>query len=336
VCPNSDFAEEIIATLYRKTEAEVQVIKSAFSNGINYKDMYIFAKGKGDYILSFKRVKNSKAKLSHKSFAAATLHYSLPTHNFWEIKRKSGHQLINLSIKKAIESDHSKILFLHPSDKNNLRSENISKLQHLEYLSLANCNYSEIPNHIIQLDSLKIIDFSQNPISVIPEEIENIKTLEEVFLSECNSLEIDSVLQVLKNVSLLNHLTLSHNRNVEILPMGITKLKKLESLNLSKCKNIELKECFNILKDCENLKKLNLSACNISKLPPLTGNLLNLEELNLSSNSLNFHGLLDFLNASENSTKIILSNTTFSERQREELHSTHPKIKFINNSKKDS
>lgn len=103
-------------------------------------------------------------------------------------------------------------------------------------LDLRNCGLTELPPEIFEYGKDLIIidlgndDYSEtkNTISVIPEEIKNLKKLHRLNLAYNEILEISEDLSELKE---LTYLDLSHNK-ITYLPSGVANLPKLESLFL--------------------------------------------------------------------------------------------------------
>lgn len=130
--------------------------------------------------------------------------------------------------------------------------ENINKLQKLRQLILTSNNLSNFPMKILQIDSLKILNITNNHITTIPKDIKRLN---------------------------LSHLSLSKNKLKSISPLY--GLKKLYVLDLS---NNNIEKIKNKIKKLKRLQKLYLDSNNIKKLPAGICKLTAIEKLQIYNN----------------------------------------------------
>ena len=143
--------------------------------------------------------------------------------------------------------------FLIINNKNILQinSSLYSKLKYLESLDLSHNIIGKISKKVTNLQNLKILNLSDNYISVLPYFLKDIKHLEELHLNN-NKIElIPSSIQFFTSLKILN---LSQNI-IERLPMEIGLMNKLESLLIDKNEFTEIPTTLCYL---ENLKYIGL------------------------------------------------------------------------------
>ncbi|MFW9825538.1 MAG: leucine-rich repeat domain-containing protein [Candidatus Thorarchaeota archaeon] len=78
--------------------------------------------------------------------------------------------------------------------------EILSKLNHLEYLFITECNLCEIPKFLCKIRSLKEVDLQQNYINSLPKDILDLESLEYLILSDNGLKEIPNFLNKLNNL----------------------------------------------------------------------------------------------------------------------------------------
>ncbi len=146
-------------------------------------------------------------------------------------------------------------------------------------LGLYQCNLSELPAEIVQLQNLQELYLRSNNLSELPAEIGQLQNLQELYLDSNNLSELPAEIVQLQN---LQELDLRSNKLSE-LPAEIGQLQNLQYLNLRSNKLSELPAEIGQL---QNLESLNLESNNLSELPAEIDQLQNLQYLNLSSNNL--------------------------------------------------
>ena len=174
-----------------------------------------------------------------------------------------------------------------------------------------NQNIKYFPNFILELDSLKILNLSNNLLVQIPNKIYELTNLEELYLKNNNLKKIHDGICKLKNLHTLN---ISSN-NISIISNQINKLVNLESLNLSNNNLSSLPLSF--YKLC-NLKNLDLSNNNFKYINISICKLRGLEKLNLKNNKITY--LTKNIKYLTN-LKILLINNNFIDKLPEEIQS---------------
>ncbi|UJR11316.1 hypothetical protein I4U23_015497 [Adineta vaga] len=100
----------------------------------------------------------------------------------------------------------------------------IGKMQHIQFLSLANNSFSELPHLLTQLTSLKLLDLSNNVLQEIPDSIKSFKNLK-ILNVTCNQLR--KVSNELAHLPGIETVLVSHNRILQF-PDNIHCIKSLE------------------------------------------------------------------------------------------------------------
>lgn len=164
--------------------------------------------------------------------------------------------------------------------KNDDASDNFQGFKYLKNLKISGLQDKtvQIPNSIFSIKSLKSLEISGFPDSIISPKIRNLKNLEYLNLYFKGKELPDEICELKK----LKGFELKFG-NLEKLPESIGNLSNLEKLNLIDNKIISLPESIGKLK---KLKILDLHNNYLTALPTSIGNLENLEELNLYTNFL--------------------------------------------------
>ncbi|MFX1258492.1 MAG: leucine-rich repeat domain-containing protein [Promethearchaeota archaeon] len=112
--------------------------------------------------------------------------------------------------------------------------DSFKKLKALEYLNLENNRFNEFPLDIIELTNLKMLNLSgtkdESQSGNIPESIEHLQNLEELYLAYNN---IFILPESIGKLSKLTRLDLSNNK-LKVFPESFKKLKSLSYANLEK------------------------------------------------------------------------------------------------------
>lgn len=107
-----------------------------------------------------------------------------------------------------------------------------SVFTNLEYLNLRGDSLQSIPRSILKLERLKVLDLSENPFELLPDQFIELRSLEELYLNDEPRLDMERSLEVLSQLPRLKSLHIEHDR-LEQLPPNITKLQRLERLYLN-------------------------------------------------------------------------------------------------------
>lgn len=149
-----------------------------------------------------------------------------------------------------------------------------------EYLDLAYLKIRKISRFIKLLTTTKSINLYENHLRSLPNEIGELKQLEELDLGDNRFKKWPSVIS--KQLTNLEELVLAENRLRE-LPEDIGNLRHLKILDLS---NNALKKLPEGIGNLTQLHTLNLSENKLTTLPEGIGNLKSLTSLNLDYNPL--------------------------------------------------
>ncbi len=254
-------------------------------------------------------------------------------------QRKS-HRLEELFLKKNIKDkqsyakylalDHLKHLTIKDNNLNAVPAQ-IGDLTNLRYLKISDTQIDSISKVIGKLISIYALDFSNNRIKYVTNELNGLSKLKYLNLSHS---KFDGQLPNIWDLKELKALDLSNNK-LESIPIDIGKLTQLESLNLS---NNELTELPLSLWNLKNLKFLDLSNNMLDSLdiPIEISNLTQLKSLNLTYNKVT---LLDPKVASEIQKKLKkLKGPYIDETKTKKTNKVDPenKVEEINFSKRES
>lgn len=131
----------------------------------------------------------------------------------------------------------------------------------------------------------KRLDLSYQNLNVVPKSLKNLKELKMLDLSGNTNIDLDKVLESLKNPENLEVLILD-SLHLKELPNNISLLKGLKQLSLGYNKSLDLEKTFTQLYYI-SLEFLNLKGNNIQRLPENIQKLKTIKDLNLSYNLLN-------------------------------------------------
>jgi len=184
------------------------------------------------------------------------------THN--AIQRDEDNNIVALNLDGARYDDFPIIIF---------------KAEKLEKLSLADNNLGKVPSSIGDLKSLKELILFGNDLTILPDEIGGLFSLEHL---DIGNNQLEKVPSSIGNLKSLKKLILFGN-DLTTLPDEIGGLFSLEHLDIG---NNQLKEVPSSIGNLERLKKLILVNNELKTLPDEIGSLNKLEDLALGQNGL--------------------------------------------------
>lgn len=205
----------------------------------------------------------------------------------WECNDLEKLYLSGNSIKQVIESEF-KVKgndFREASLDLQLPPE-VSNLENLTVLSLANNLLESFPEEITFLVQLKWLNLSGNYIPEIPESIQRIRYLEVLW---CNNARVNSVDAAIGNCYHLNTLGLRGNE-IGLLPNTFSELANLTWITLE---NNQLKSLPSSMSMLQNLVHLNLQNNCIEVLPDFLYKIRGLKYVFLNSNRIQAVRLID-------------------------------------------
>jgi len=151
------------------------------------------------------------------------------------------------------------------------------KMPNMRVVLLRNTALVDVPNVVLSMGLLRVLDLSFNDISSLPEDLTGISKLRVLRLDVCKHLGCLPV-----NLGVLSDLTVLSLRfctNLKDLPESLCKLMDLSSLYAPGCGFQSLPECLGCL---SKLQRLDLSSCGkLRELPSTISGLTSLEMLNL-------------------------------------------------------
>lgn len=155
----------------------------------------------------------------------------------------------------------------------------IEKAENLDYLDLSGNRIRILPDNINNLRSLAEIDLSDNVLESLPAQIWQLRNLRMLVLAN-NPLNI--LANDISNNRKLLVLALSGTK-IKNLPASIKNLSQLETLSLN---NNELSQIPEDIKDIASLRIVDLSSNELTNIPNDIDKLINLERLLLDNNDL--------------------------------------------------
>jgi hypothetical protein len=153
--------------------------------------------------------------------------------------------------------------------------ETLGEVITLEELIIRDCELKQVPESIRSLKNLKQLRLSGNKISIIPDWINEFKSLEALILMK-NEIEHPFDVSGLSN---LLDLHVGFNKKLHSIPTGIEHLKMLQSIDCSLC---DITSVENVVLDCKGLVQFNVTRNkNLKDIPEQIVNLPNLLFLGL-------------------------------------------------------
>jgi Leucine-rich repeat (LRR) protein len=182
-------------------------------------------------------------------------------------------------------------------------------------LLLEDKKLQQFPRSVFKIKTLKILDLSDNPIQMIPDEIVEMDQLEELYLKGCRLSELpDSigalaslrVLDISRNnigeqgpdghrehglhlpesigkLATLRVLKMNYNKGFDRFPASIANLTGLEELEAYQCSDAAPIDFPDILCHLTGLKRLDIGSNSFTTIPESFLNLANLEELRMDA-----------------------------------------------------
>lgn len=198
-------------------------------------------------------------------------------------------------------------------------------------LYLGNQELEILPNEIYSYSNLKVIDVSKNNLIEISEELQSLKNLTKLILSNNVNLNLIQVFNVLEKIPKLNSLYLDknqitslptevsylknikilslHSNNLTTIPIEIVELRKLKKLLLSGNKIKFFPEGFNSLNE---LEILTIDNNLFDKLPEEIIDLTSLRELYFGNKEINLNESFNILSKLKKVELIYITNTKLS------------------------
>jgi Leucine-rich repeat (LRR) protein len=161
----------------------------------------------------------------------------------------------------------------------NLDILNISTLTNLTSIDFSNNHLTKIPEDIYKLYNLTSINFSNNQLTEIPKDINELSNLTNIDFSNNQLTKISDCVYELTDLTYINF---SNNQLTEI-PEHIYELTNLTYINFSNNKISKIPECIGTL---TNLTSINFSNNQLTEIPEYICALVNLSSVDFSNNQL--------------------------------------------------
>jgi len=155
----------------------------------------------------------------------------------------------------------------------------LNEQQQVIGLNLRDCELTELPPEIAQLQNLQTLGLSSNQLSALPPEIAQLQNLQQLDL---NSNQLSALPPEIAQLQNLRYLYLNSNQ-LRTLPPEIAQLQNLQTLGLN---SNQLSALSPEIGQLQNLKVLYLNSNQLRTLPPEISQLRNLQKFGLSSNQL--------------------------------------------------
>ena len=163
--------------------------------------------------------------------------------------------------------------------------DSITSFKNLRELSLRANQLIKLPSNILKLESLEMLDIALTDIGNLPESLGNLQNLKTL------NLENNSLVRLPKSIGNLKFLEELHleNNPIKSLPESIANLSNLNKLYLEAPSFFykgDLNELPYNFGNLVSLQELDLSSCELKHLPETFGNLKSLRQLDLYKNNL--------------------------------------------------
>jgi hypothetical protein len=159
--------------------------------------------------------------------------------------------------------------------------EAIVDFQELTELYLFENKRKGYPSNLGEISNLKKLWISGDSLTHLPNEVKKLNELNELIITKCPNIILDTLFLLLSKVTSLRELDLSENTLTEI-PVSIGKLTQLTDLWFDENQLTEIPQG---VKSLPNLDYLRLFSNNIKSLSLKSGDLPNLTHINLCYNS---------------------------------------------------
>lgn len=176
-------------------------------------------------------------------------------------------QMKSLSVEEALKN---------PSQAHKVRLElndlkkDLSLLRNTQYLSIQE-GIQDLPNTIVNLKNLKVLNLTSAKITQLPAGIGNLSNLIYLNISHTKIQDFPESVDKLHKLRILGLNTLNR------LPQNLTKLKSVHRIYLAEPGKLGLKDLFKALGELPNLKRINMT--QVKELPDEIADLKSLEEI---------------------------------------------------------
>jgi len=168
--------------------------------------------------------------------------------------------------------------------------DNISLMQQVRELSLADSPLKTIPNGLTKLRRLETLDLRSTQIEKIPDDIAKLKNLTALYLGISADGYPNQITQLPKAISQLKELQIIQlNQNpIRQLPADFTKLNQLHTIKLNSCSQLDGNQALRTLAAMPRLIDISISDVPLRALPADIKNWQELERLDISFCGLTF------------------------------------------------
>lgn len=191
-----------------------------------------------------------------------------------------------ISIDAALKKKDS-VIILQLSEITEKLPAEISEFKNLKVVRLINLKSSyDLADAFLKLsknESIETLELYGNEHTIIPEEIQNIKSLRRVYLNSKSSINIEYSIQNLTKLPLLTDVSF-HGMSFTNMPTSIEKIKNLKKLDVSYNYVLNLYQLISSISMLP-IEELNLAYTNLTSIPSNFTTLKSLKMLNLEGNS---------------------------------------------------
>jgi len=160
--------------------------------------------------------------------------------------------------------------------------DELSKNNHLKTLILNNDSLDYISPKIKNINSLEVLDLTNNRIDTLPAGLFMLKNLKDLILRNNTISDID--LHNIRNKS-IEYIDLSKNKITKF-PNFILNCDSIKSICFSDCKGIDFYDIIEKVAEMDSIEMLDLSFCELSSIPLNIEKLSNLKYLYIIGNNL--------------------------------------------------
>jgi Leucine-rich repeat (LRR) protein len=169
-------------------------------------------------------------------------------------------------------------------------SDNISLMQQVRELSLADSPLKEIPKGLTKLRRLETLDLRSTQIEKIPDDIADLKNLSALYLGISADGYPNQITVLPKAISKLKELqVIQLNQNpIRQIPAEFAKLNQLHSIQLNSCSQLDGNQALRVLATMPRLIDISISDVPLRSMPSDIKNWQDLERLDISFCGLDF------------------------------------------------
>lgn len=157
----------------------------------------------------------------------------------------------------------------------------LEQFTYLKKISLQNCRLKHLPDTVLKLQNLQIIDLSNNAQLTFKQLLKSLPSVIELYLENCQLQQLNHLFSLFPNTTLLN---INHNQ-LAYLDQEFRQVPQLIYLHAA---HNQIQLLSPDLAACQQLRSVDLSNNLLDSIPAVLSELTSLEQLNLSYNKMQY------------------------------------------------